>query len=103
MAGTLAFNATFGGGVTVQNGGTLGGTGTLSNVTLAAGAIVAPGNSIGTLNVAGNLDFGAGTFLDIEVDANGNADRVHATGTINIDAGATLRAGPETTSENGST
>ncbi len=53
--GSLANSA-----VDVQSGGTLGGSGTLGELTIGNGGTVAPGNSIGTLNVAGNWTLGSG-------------------------------------------
>ena len=55
QGGTLAVNgslASGGGTVTIYNGGTLGGTGTLNRAVVAlAGAVLSPGNSPGTINV----------------------------------------------------
>ncbi len=39
--------------ITVNSGGTLGGTGTLGSATIGAGGTLAPGNSPGTLSLAG--------------------------------------------------
>ena len=65
-------------GVTVNTGGTLGGTGFLPNTTINAGAL-SPGNSIGTINVANNLTFvGAGNYI-VEVSPT-SADRTNVTG-----------------------
>ncbi|WMT92484.1 autotransporter domain-containing protein [Pelagibacterium sp. H642] len=72
-----------------MNGGTLGGTGTVgssgSATTIEDGGTLAPGNSIGTLNVAGDLTFLAGSFFDVETDdSNGLADSVNVTGTATL-------------------
>lgn len=57
------------------------------------GAAVAPGASIGTLTVAGDVAFDAGSFFDVEVDATGNEDLLDVTGTATINGG-TVRVAP---------
>lgn len=75
---------------TVRDGGTLGGNGTVGNLVVASGGKVAPGNSIGLLNVTGNVTLQSGSVYEAEVDSNGQADQLKATGTITIDSGAKL-------------
>jgi autotransporter-associated beta strand protein len=53
--------------ITVQNGGTLGGTGSLKAVTLDAGAILAVGNSPGTMNFDGTVILSAGSTNIMEI------------------------------------
>ncbi|WP_248004955.1 S8 family peptidase, partial [Serratia surfactantfaciens] len=53
--GRLAVNGSVTSDVSVQNGGIVGGSGTVGSLTARSGGTVAPGNSIGTLNVAGNV------------------------------------------------
>ncbi|MDO8287981.1 MAG: autotransporter domain-containing protein [Parvibaculum sp.] len=106
-AGTFIVNGLFGGGIGVMNG-MLGGTGTIGATTLGAGAIVAPGNSIGTLNVAGTFDFGAGSAYEVETNDGGNAagtnnDWLHATGAVTIDGSAMVAVRPENGTDNGLT
>lgn len=86
--GTLSVNGSIASssGITVDAGGTLGGTGTVSSVTVNSGGTLAPGNSIGTVNVAGNLAFGAGSTYAVEVDPAA-ADRTNVTGTANLSGG----------------
>jgi fibronectin-binding autotransporter adhesin len=84
-AGVLSVNGKLGGTVTVVPGGQLQGSGTVSNVAVAG--TVAPGNSIGTLNV-GNITFQAGSIYQVEVNANGQSDRIVATGTATINGGS---------------
>lgn len=81
--GTLKVLGTLGSGITVNNGGTLGGNGTVGVTSLNSGASIAPD---GTLNVAGNLTFNAGsTYL---ADAGDNtSDQIIATGTVTINGG----------------
>ncbi|MHC5654086.1 autotransporter outer membrane beta-barrel domain-containing protein [Stappia sp. ICDLI1TA098] len=106
--GTLAVDSVFDAAISVLSGGTLAGNGTLSNVTLASGARVSPGNSIGTLNIAGDLGFVAGTSYAVEVTGGGavagvNNDIVRATGHVTIDVGASVTVGPENGTDTGVT
>ncbi|WP_430514467.1 autotransporter outer membrane beta-barrel domain-containing protein [Pannonibacter phragmitetus] len=78
------------GGLAGQTG-TLAGNGTVASLTVLSGGIIAPGNSIGTINVAGPVSFGAGSVYEVEVNANGTSDRVIATGAVTIDSGASVR------------
>ncbi len=87
--GILAVNGSLLSAVTVNNGGTLRGTGTVGGISVLSGGILAPGNSIGTLNVAGNLSFAAGSIYQVEVTPTA-ADRTNATGNITI-AGGTVQ------------
>ncbi|MBI3433990.1 MAG: autotransporter domain-containing protein [Proteobacteria bacterium] len=72
------------------NGGFVGGTGTLPNTFIGAGGTLAPGNSIGTINVNGNLTFGAGGVYAVEVSPTA-ADRTNVTGTATL-TGASVQA-----------
>ncbi|WP_425062091.1 autotransporter outer membrane beta-barrel domain-containing protein [Pyruvatibacter mobilis] len=99
--GLLVVNGTT--GTLIFNGGTLGGAGTVGNLTANAGSRIAPGNSIGTLNVAGNAGFANGSVYAVEVDRNGNADRLAATGTVTINPGATVTVTAENGTDDGST
>ncbi|MEI9887562.1 MAG: autotransporter outer membrane beta-barrel domain-containing protein [Rhizomicrobium sp.] len=73
--------------VTTNGGGSVKGNGTLGSISLAPGGHVAPGNSIGTLTVAGNIAFVAGSTYDVEADAAGAADRINAGGIATISGG----------------
>jgi len=75
---------------TVFDGASLGGKGTVGNLTIASGGALAPGNSIGTLNVAGDLHFADGSTYQVEVDDEGNTDRVDVTGKTTIDGGTVM-------------
>ena len=89
--GRLSVNGSLAGGqVTVGNGGTLGGNGIIGSLTAQSGSIIAPGNSIGTLNVAGNASFGAGSIYQVELNAAGQSDLLNVAGTVNIANGALL-------------
>jgi outer membrane autotransporter protein len=85
--GILSVNGTLASAVTVNAPGTLKGTGTVGGAALGSGAIVAPGNSIGTLHVAGNVSFGAGSTYQVEVNAVGQSDLIAATGTATLSGG----------------
>jgi autotransporter-associated beta strand protein len=75
------------GAVTVNNGGTLGGTGVVGgNITANAGSTIAPGVSIGTLTTAGPVNL-AGT-LAVELDA-ATSDRLAVGGSLALN-GASL-------------
>lgn len=84
--GILAVNGSLLSAVTVNNGGTLRGTGTVGGLSVLSGGILAPGNSIGTMNVAGNLSFAAGSTYQVEVTPTA-ADRTNASGNITISGG----------------
>jgi len=54
--------------MTVNNGGTLAGTGTVGPTTINSGGTFAPGNSPGTMTVAGNLAFQSGAIYLVQVN-----------------------------------
>lgn len=89
--------------VFVNNGGTLGGNGTVSTTLVNNGGTIAPGNSIGTLNVNGNVTFSNGSTYSVEVNSAGASDKLVATGTVTINAGATLAVKPFNVGETGAT
>jgi outer membrane autotransporter protein len=103
-AGTLAVNGSITSAITVNNGGTLGGSGSAGNVTVMSGGALAPGNSIGTMTVNGSLTFQAGSVFRVETDSAGNADRINvvgAPGTITINGGTVdVQAGAGTYARN---
>ncbi|WP_305190212.1 autotransporter domain-containing protein [Reyranella sp.] len=93
--GNLAVNGTITGNVT--NAGRLSGNGTITGA-VANGGIVAPGNSIGTLNVVGTFTQSAGSSYQVEVNPQGQADRVNvsgAPGTTTIAGGTSVYVIPE--------
>ena len=99
--GTMLVKTAFNQAISVEDGGTLGGTGTVSDVTLKSGSTIAPGNSIGTLTVNGDLDFVAGSTYLVEVDKDGHSDKLVSTGTVTINNGATLSVRAESGAEDG--
>lgn len=100
-AGTLSVGGTFGDTaanralVTVNNGGTLHGTGTIAgSVGVKAGGTVSAGNSPGTLTVLGNytLDAGSTSLFELgtpDVVGGPNNDLINVGG--NLTLGGTLR------------
>jgi len=82
-AGTLLVNGQVtNSAVSVTNGGSLGGSGTiLTAVTIGAGALLSPGNSPGLLSVGSlSLDAGSTTLMEIDALARGTGfDAVNVT------------------------
>ena len=87
LGGTLSVNGVINGLVTVNAGGTLGGTGTIDNV-FVNGGVLAPGNSIGTLNVANSLTFSAASSYMVEISGT-SSDLTLVTGAVTL-GGATV-------------
>lgn len=85
--GTLVINGSVSTSVTtVNNGGTLGGAGTVGTLTVKSGGFLAPGNSPGILNV-GSTTLEAGSTLGIELDGTSvgtGYDQVNVTGTLTL-------------------
>jgi hypothetical protein len=77
--------------VTVQNGGTLAGSGTVGGIVLNLGSTISPGNSPGTLNVAGNVVWNPGAnynwqIYDATLGAGTGWDLISATGSLDLTA-----------------
>lgn len=87
-ASLLSVNGTLGGMVDVLAGGRLQGNGTIGSGRIAG--TIAPGNSIGTLTVAGNLSFLAGSVYEVEANAAGQSDKIVVNGSASIQNGATV-------------
>lgn len=88
QAGNLAVNGSLAqSAVTVASAGTLSGTGVVGSILAQSGGTVSPGNSIGTLNVAGNVGFSSGSTYRVEVNAQGQSDRIAATGVATLSGG----------------
>ncbi|CAI1938941.1 autotransporter outer membrane beta-barrel domain-containing protein [Serratia ficaria] len=86
-AGLLAVNGTLASDVSVQGSGILGGAGSVGSLAVHRGGTVAPGNSIGTLSVANDLGFDAGSRYAVEVGPNGRSDRIVSGGSATIGGG----------------
>jgi uncharacterized protein with beta-barrel porin domain len=87
LGGTLSVNGVINNLVTVNAGGTLGGTGTIDDV-FVNGGVLAPGNSIGTLNVANSLTFSAASSYMVEISGT-SSDLTLVTGAVTL-GGATV-------------
>jgi autotransporter-associated beta strand protein len=85
LGGSLIVNGSLASTVTVATGGALRGSGRVGGLTV--NGVIAPGNSIGTLNVAGGVTFGAGSIYEVEILPDGSSDRIVATGNVVIDGG----------------
>lgn len=91
LGGQLYVNGTLGGVTTVGSGGTLGGTGTLDDLSIGTGGVVRPGNSIGTLNVAGDYLQASGATYIVELDPRSSAsDKIDVRGSATLTPGALL-------------
>lgn len=89
IVGNNLGNGKLGGNVTVFDGATLGGYGTLGSgagslVSIQSGGTLSPGNSIGTLTINGDLTLQPGSYLMTELAGDGTADLVNVTGRANI-------------------
>ena len=89
-AGTLVVSGSISGSaVTVNTGGTLGGTGTTGALTVNTGGTVSPGLSPGQLNTgAFTLNTGASLALEVNATGAGNYDVLNVTGGVTL--GGTL-------------
>ncbi|VVM43281.1 Extracellular serine protease [Pseudomonas fluorescens] len=77
--GLLAVNGALTSAVTVNNSGTLGGSGRIAALRVNAGGTVAPGNSVGTLQVSGDVNLDAGSTYAVELTPT-SSDRIVARG-----------------------
>jgi len=88
--GTLLVNNTSGSGtgtnsVTVNNGGTLGGTGFIYGpVIVTSGGMLAPGSSVGTLTLNQTLILNAGAQLRFELGSTAASDKVVVNGALTL-------------------
>ena len=62
--------------VSVNSGGTLGGTGSLANVTVNAGGHLAPGDLLGVMHLSGSLTLLANAVMDYDLDTPSTSDEV---------------------------
>lgn len=89
--GVLKVDGSLASQVTVNNGGTLGGSGRIGALQANSGSVVAPGNSIGTLNVSGDVSFDAGSTYAVEL-SNASSDRIVAGGKASLNGGTVTLA-----------
>jgi outer membrane autotransporter protein len=93
-AGGMVVNGAMNGvAFTVNDGGLLGGSGSLGDTTVLSGGTLAAGNSIGALTINGNLTFNSGSLLELEVDPTStSSDLITVTGQANL-SGSVLHVG----------
>ncbi|SDP68182.1 autotransporter domain-containing protein [Phyllobacterium sp. OV277] len=92
--GMLSVNGSLASKVTVNNGGIIGGTGTIGGLSAKSGGLVSPGNAIGKLTVNDDASFDKGSGLAIEVAGDGRSDKLTVTGTATLNGG-TVYVRPE--------
>jgi hypothetical protein len=90
--GVLLVNGSLGSSaVAVNNGGTLGGQGTVGAVTVANGGTLSAGTGVAAAMLStGNLALAAGAHFRAELGgaAAGQSDQVHVTGTVDLNGAA---------------
>ncbi len=95
-SGTLLVNNTVGsgtgsGGVTVNSGGTLGGTGSIGGpVTVSSGGTIAAGASIGTLTINSDLTLSGNVAVEVNTSANPSNDLIIVSGVVSNAATASV-------------
>ncbi|MCB5425861.1 autotransporter domain-containing protein [Altererythrobacter sp. CC-YST694] len=93
LGGLLKANGNLSGAdVTIGDGGTLGGAGTIGSVVVGDGGILAPGNSPGQLTIVGDVLFESGSTYDVEIDGLLHDSILVQTGDVTIEEGALLNA-----------
>jgi len=91
-AGILNVQGSLASSVSVDNGATLVGTGSMGGMTIASGATVSPGGNgvIGTLTVNGNANLAAGSTYYLDATDTGSSDLIHASGTATLGGGSVV-------------
>ncbi|KAB0569125.1 autotransporter domain-containing protein [Pseudomonas palleroniana] len=89
--GLLAVNGSLASAVTVNDSGTLGGSGRIAALSVNNGGSVAPGNSVGTLQVAGDVNLAAGSTYAVELTPT-SSDRIVAGGKALLGGGTVTLA-----------
>lgn len=89
--GRLAVNGSLTSAVTVNDSGTLGGSGRIAALQVNSGGTVAPGNSVGTLQVAGDVNLAAGSTYAVELTPT-RSDQIVATGKAILGGGTVTLA-----------
>jgi fibronectin-binding autotransporter adhesin len=75
-AGRLTVNGSLASPVTVNTGGTLGGTGNLTSIVVNPGGCLAPGDAPGVLTLDGNLTLESSAMMDFELDTPLTSDMI---------------------------
>jgi outer membrane autotransporter protein len=82
--------------VTVEDGATLMGKGTLGATTLNSGATIRAGSPDTTLTVDGNLTFNNGARYEVEADPDStDSSLIHVTGTATLSGGSVVHIGAD--------
>ena len=82
--------------VTVENGATLMGKGTVGTTTLNSGAVIRAGGPATTLTVSGDLTFNGGARYEVEADpASTDSSLIHVTGTATLSGGSVVHVGAD--------
>ncbi|MDY0831512.1 autotransporter serine peptidase EprS [Pseudomonas sp. SED1] len=89
--GRLAVNGSLTSAVTVNDSGTLGGSGRIAALQVNSGGTVAPGNSVGILQVAGDVNLAAGSTYAVELTPT-RSDQIVATGKVILGGGTVTLA-----------
>ncbi|TWA87458.1 outer membrane autotransporter protein [Azospirillum brasilense] len=92
--GTLVVDGplALGSALTVASGATLAGTGSITVPATTVAGTVAPGTGTsGTLAIAGNVSFAAGSRLQVGIDPAGTASKLAVGGTATLSNGATVQ------------
>jgi len=81
--GALIINGNYASAVTVSNGATLGGQGTLTGeVTIDAGGTMSPGASVGTMTINNNLFLIGDLFIEVDKEDSQTNDYAVVTGAL---------------------
>lgn len=92
-AGRLALSGNIAdAGVTLESATSITGIGRTGDLTAKAGSTIAPGDAsgIGVLRINGDLDIAGGSTFLVDIDDEGDADRIAASGKATIGEGARL-------------
>ncbi|MEX0794492.1 MAG: autotransporter domain-containing protein, partial [Pirellulaceae bacterium] len=93
-AGRLNVNSNVESNIAISGDGELGGSGTITGNVSNLG-MLAPGNSIGTLNITGDYTHNKSADIEVEIDADGNTDKLNVSGTAFLNGGTvTVVAAP---------
>jgi hypothetical protein len=86
--GGLIVNGTNASATTVQNGATLGGSGTLASATIESGGTIGPGNSPGTLTLTNGLTWAGGGNYNWQIfNVSGTAGQTNTWDLISVTGG----------------
>lgn len=95
--GTLTVNGSIASSaITVEDGATLSGSGTVGSTTLNSGAVIRPGGPATTLTISGDLIFNDGSRYEVEADpASADSSLIRVTGTVSLAGGSVVQIGSQ--------